>query len=431
MKILYDISVLGWGYPRSDARTGVARVVENVAEQLLLKNCKITFCSDLGIEGVDSSLQYLSGSKALKNTPFSKPHNFEDKLRSYKRKEQVLDRILNKREKNLAEKIARRLQYKALNLKDSILEVNDNLIDRNDVKNADIYHSPFLRIPKQIVKAGKKSVFLTSHDIIALLFPHFVVPLLEKLVKEIVGSITPDTWVLCVSESTRNDLLNYLGPRIDPNKAVVTYLATSDLFYVNRDISQKEKIKAKYNIPEPPYILSVCTLEPRKNLTQVIKAFSNLIRQENIADLNLVLVGGSGWLFEDIFNEIQSAGDIKKRIVVTGYVEDEDLSFIYSNALMFVYPSFYEGFGLPPLEAMKCGTPVITSNTSSLPEVVGDAGIMVSPADLDSLCDAMFTMYTNSNLRKLMIERSIERAKRFSWERCADETIQAYKASIY
>ena len=143
-----------------------------------------------------------------------------------------------------------------------------------------------------------------------------------------------------------------------------------------------------------------------------------------------MLVGTQGWDYNDIFEEIFKHEDIKKRIIITGYIPDEDLAALYSGALAFVYPSFYEGFGLPHLEAMQCGVPVITSNTCSLPEVVGDAGIMVDPTDADALCHSMLEIYNKSSLREAMSLKSIERAKQFSWEKCTQETLAAYKTAL-
>ena len=130
---------------------------------------------------------------------------------------------------------------------------------------------------------------------------------------------------------------------------------------------------------------------------------------------------------ESIFQELEKLGSASKRVVVTGFVPDEDLAPIYSHASMFVYPSLLEGFGLPPLEAMQCEVPVITSNTSSLPEVVGDAGIMVSPMDADALCQAMAMLFQDRQLRDRLAARARDRAATFSWARCAAETVAAYR----
>ena len=221
-----------------------------------------------------------------------------------------------------------------------------------------------------------------------------------------------------------------MGNKINPGKVIVTELAASEMFYKSSDKEYNKYIQHKYSIPNLPYILSLCTLEPRKNILTAIRSFAKMIEQEHIADLNLVLVGTKGWNFDQIFEEIDNSKKLKNRIIITGFIPDQDLAAIYSDALFFVYPSFYEGFGLPPLEAMRCGIPVITSNTSSLPEVVGNAGIMIEPTDEDALSAAMLAIYQNSELRKSLTEKSLFRASQFSWAKCAQETINAYSQSL-
>lgn len=329
----------------------------------------------------------------------------------------------------------KRLQLRVYLKQLLLVEQIYSLLHKNALINpkhvhADIFHSPFSPLPDRRNSNTFKNLFLTCYDLIPVLFPHyFEQPLINQMVATY-NSITPQTWVLCISQSTRNDLLNYLGNKVNPQQVLVTELAASDIFYQSTDQKSNRKVREKHSIPDAPYILSLCTLEPRKNIEQVVRAFVKLNAEQNINDLHLVLVGTKGWYFDKIFAEISSNAVLRKRIIITGYVADENLAAIYSDALFFVYPSFYEGFGLPPLEAMKCGVPVITSNTSSLPEVVGDAGIMISPASLDDLCHAMLTIYRNPSIQQQMQKKSLERAGLFSWERCGNETVNAYTASL-
>ncbi len=198
---------------------------------------------------------------------------------------------------------------------------------------------------------------------------------------------------------------------------------------LSREQSEKNsQYLKKYNIPtESKHLLSVSTLEPRKNIERTIRAFLTLIQQEHINDLNLVLVGTKGWQFDGIFEEIKSNPALKKRIITTGFVTDEDLAALYSSAIGFVYPSIYEGFGLPPLEAMQCGTPVISSTKSSIPEVVGDAGILVEPTDETAISAAMLNFYQNENLRNELSKKALLQAAKFSWQRFTDEHIRIYQ----
>jgi glycosyltransferase involved in cell wall biosynthesis len=157
----------------------------------------------------------------------------------------------------------------------------------------------------------------------------------------------------------------------------------------------------------------------------LIQAFHNLKNKERLPH-KLVIAGKKGWLYREIFKTVDTlglAGDVK----FTGHVPWEDLPFLYNLAEIFVYPSFYEGFGLPPVESMACGCPVITSNTSSLPEVVGDAGILIDPRDKEGLSKAIHETITDDDLRRRMRTKGLQRAKRFSWERCARETLKVYE----
>ena len=243
--------------------------------------------------------------------------------------------------------------------------------------------------------------------------------------KQILESINKETWVICISHSTKNDLLEYKND-IDPEKIIVTHLAASENFYRCVDRGKIASVRRKYKIPEGNYVLSLCTLEPRKNLDTLVKAFAQLVQQEGISDLSLVLAGGKGWDFEQIFQAIKESDHVKQKIFTTGFVPSEDLAPLYSGAMMFVYPSFYEGFGLPPLEAMQCGVPVITSNTSSLPEVVADAGIMVAPVDQDGLSEAMLKLYSCGELRNTLRQKALDHSRSFSWQKCASETAALY-----
>jgi glycosyltransferase involved in cell wall biosynthesis len=171
----------------------------------------------------------------------------------------------------------------------------------------------------------------------------------------------------------------------------------------------------------------VSSNDRRKNLPHLVRSFSKFVLQEKPPDLSLVLTGNSthGRFTVD---ELNIEGAVKKRVFVTDrHIDDEDLSAIYSHSLCFFFMSLYEGFGLPVLEAMQCGTPVVTSNTTSLPEVVGDAGITVSPTDEDALCAAMNEIYHDTELRDRYSEAGLERAKQFSWQRCAEEYASIFK----
>jgi len=429
MKILYDISVLGIGMSDAAARTGIYRVVQTVAEHLVLrKDCQVQFCSMQPFH--QSSLKYLQQKKEFSDVSFSRPYSL--KANATTRRFELIDQVL-KTPMPFTKKVSTKFQIRSLWMKEIIYDLlnkEDFLVNPRDLAHADIFHFNFSPIPKYITKTKKRGIFLTKFDLIPVLYPHFSIEPIRKIFKDILDSINRDTWVLCISNATRNDLLNYKGNAVDPDKVLVTELAASDEFYRSTDKELNRQVREIYGIPETPYILSLCTLEPRKNIDQTIRAFAKIVQQENISDLNLVLVGAKGWMFDKIFEQIEASERVRKRIIITGYVANNHLAALYSDALFFVYPTLYEGFGLPPLEAMQCGTPVITSNTSSLPEVVGNAGIMVSPTDMDALCHAMLSIYKNPSLREQMMQRSLDRAKHFTWEKCMQATVNAYRASL-
>jgi glycosyltransferase involved in cell wall biosynthesis len=176
------------------------------------------------------------------------------------------------------------------------------------------------------------------------------------------------------------------------------------------------------------FILFIGTIEPRKNVGRLAEAFADLVMSapRETADLHLVIAGGIGWMFDAILARIQDL-PMRDRIHLPGYVPEEEKPLWYNAATCFCYPSLYEGFGLPPLEAMACGVPVIASDVSSLPEVVGDAGIMVPPTDTDALTDALHRVLFDAALRAELAQRGLARASRFSWAEAARQTVATYR----
>jgi glycosyltransferase involved in cell wall biosynthesis len=247
-------------------------------------------------------------------------------------------------------------------------------------------------------------------------------------VKKALNSISPSDFAICISQSTKNDFCSRF--KFDPSRVFVIPLAASRSFSPCRDLQLICDVKKKYKIPPVPYLLSVGTLEPRKNIKQLLISFQQIIAQEKTRDLNLVLVGAGSNFYYQLLERFNFSHDLKKRIIITGYIPDQDLAPLYSGALAFVYLSLYEGFGLPPLEAMQCGVPVITSNVSSLPEVVGDAGIMVSPHDTDAICHNILKIHDSSSFRQHLTEKSLKQAQKFSWKKHFKQTMNAYESVI-
>ena len=415
VKVLFDISVLGLGYFSQRGRTGIYRAVEALAGQLHQhKEIELDFSAIRSTVTLSKAACYLEDSCS----PFCGVRLVEPC--------QAAGRCLARLNRTLLHAplpLALHSVLAGLDRLERLFLPGQALPHPVSMNSYDIFHSTFYPLPPASPKGPRR--LLTVYDLIPLLFPEYTRKNEQQAVRASLNSIGPEDLVIAISEATKNDLCTFTG--IAPERVFVTRLAASGRFFPQPDAKLQEAVRARHHIPDGPYLLSLGTLEPRKNIPAVIRSFAKLVRQEHLHDLNLVLVGTKGWLYSEIFEQIETMKDLRERIIVTGYVDDADLAPLYSGASMFIYPSLYEGFGLPPLEAMQCGIPVITSNTSSLPEVVGDAGLLVDPRDEDALCQAIFDIYRKPSLAAELAARSCARAARFSWNRCADETVAAYR----
>jgi glycosyltransferase involved in cell wall biosynthesis len=289
---------------------------------------------------------------------------------------------------------------------------------KNELNELDIIHNPY-QLPT--VFNFKQKYIISVLDLIQILFPKEIkksVYISQKIMLS--KSIKSADKIISISHHTKQDIIKHF--KIPENKIKVIHLAANENYKLLKE-NEINKIKQNYNL-NYSFILYVGTLEPRKNIPTLLKALYKL-KKQNIKH-KLVITGKKGWKYKSIFETIERL-NLQKDVIFTGYVPDEDLPALYNAADLFVYPSLYEGFGLPPLEAMQCGTPVITSNTSSLPEVVGDAGIMVNPYDVDELANKMYEVLTNGGLREELSKKGLERAKLFSWKKCAEEHLKVYE----
>jgi glycosyltransferase involved in cell wall biosynthesis len=427
IQVAYDISVLGQGYNNPKARTGIYRVVESLFLELVRRS-DIDLHS-LALNNLSNIWDITNAQLYLIDRPPILPYHPHYSSRLHL---EPIYRNLARIQKSL---IALSLQKAPWLYKPSIalqipvkLFSKLDIVDRFSPSEFPIYHSPFYGFPNREV-TGDLARVLTIYDLLPILSPENFTETIKNKFQRIVNSIDLDhDWITCISEHTKQDFCNYTG--MNPDRVFVTHLAAAEHFHPVLDSQIITDTLQKYRIPATPYLLSLCTLEPRKNLSFLIRCFTKIILDNQTLDLNLVLVGVSGWKNNDIFQAARENPILRSRILFTGYIPDEDLSAIYSGATAFVYPSLYEGFGLPPLEAMQCGTPVITSNTSSLPEVVGDAGIQIDPKDEDALCQAIIELLNNSELRKTLSKKGIDRSRKFSWSKCADETLKVYRTAI-
>ena len=426
MKVGYEISVLGKGLWDERSRAGIHRVVEN--QYAVLANR-----ADLNVEPVCmdprqlvASEAYVEGHEALYDESVRSILTEEDAamVRVHSR----LKRDASRLKRSLAEafSLQKYLERKCLKSRLRASPMPQCILDLSQLERLDVYHSPHLPLQSEVLNQKRLAPFFTAHDFIILKHPEFFKGSNQEALSQYLAKLSGREWVCCVSESTRADLLE-INPHVDSSRVFVTPLAAADHFYPCDDRQKLIHARERYGLPEGSYFLSLCTIEPRKNILGVLRAFVALASSGECPDVSLVLVGGLGWDYAQILDEIEGAKALKERIIMTGFVPDTELATIYSNALAFVYMSFYEGFGLPPLEAMQCGVPVVTSNNSSLPEVVGDAGCMLDANANDELCQVMIELYKNDSLRARHSEKSLARAAQFSWERSVQQTVDAYK----
>lgn len=272
----------------------------------------------------------------------------------------------------------------------------------------------------------KKPFIITVHDIIRYLDVRRYVPLIQKLSKHGTfwlhrdyAGIRKACRIIVPSNHTRMDLVNYLG--LPEEKITVVYHGIDKVFRPRRGSRPCDE----------PYILYVGTEQPRKNLVTLLKAFKMLKRDPSFNDLRLVKVGNAG---SKIFrkytlNAIREL-DLEDDVILTGWVREEELVSFYSQAELLAFPSLYEGFGWPPLEAMACSCPVVSSNRTSMPEILGNAALFVEPCDVEAWRDAMFQVITNEGLRSRLIELGRRRASAFTWEKCTQRTLEVYRDVI-
>ena len=264
---------------------------------------------------------------------------------------------------------------------------------------------------------------ITVHDLAFLRWPHFLTETHAAYYSQIDKAVQHARHIIVPSESTKNDVVGQLGA--SPQKISIIYEAAAPHYCPLSQERCRAAMQAKYGIPEE-YIFFVSTIEPRKNIEGLIEAYHHLRKYYNIEDTGLVLAGNPGWLYEEIYRKVEQL-DLGKSTFFLGRVPDEDLHQLFVGARCHVHPAFYEGFGLSPLEAMACGTPTVVSNTSSMPEVVGDAGLIVDPTDREEIAVAMHRLLTEEELHQELSQKGLQRASVFSWSRAAMETLDVYR----
>lgn len=282
----------------------------------------------------------------------------------------------------------------------------------------DLLHSPDFIPPID----GRFRSVITVHDLAFVRYPQFLTEASRRYYAgQIDAAVQRADAIIAVSEATRDDLIDLLSVPLE--KIAVIYEAASEQFRPPAQ-GEVERLRRKHDLPEP-YILFVSTVEPRKNVEGLLRAYDRLQAELPEPPL-LVIVGGKGWLYDETLALYEQLG-LGERVRWLGNVPYQDLPAFYAGAAVFCLPSFYEGFGLPPLEAMACGAPVVVSDRASLPEVVGEAGLYVDPVDPDSIADALHRVLTDNALAASLRQRGLERAEEFSWCKAAAATLSVYE----
>jgi glycosyltransferase involved in cell wall biosynthesis len=283
--------------------------------------------------------------------------------------------------------------------------------------NLDVLHSPDFIPPSHT----RYPSVITVHDLAFLLYPGFLTPQSARYYGQVDGAARRAHHIIAVSRSTKRDVIRLLG--VPDDKVTVIYEAAHPIFRQLDHAEARRHVAAKYGITDD-FVLFVSTIEPRKNLSTLLKAFRRMLDVYHM-QVTLAVAGQWGWLTEQV-NETVTDLRLGDCVRFLGAVPQEELLYLYNAAQVFALPSLYEGFGLPPLEAMACGTPIVVSNTSSLPEVVGDAGQLVDPNDVEAWSVALWRVLSDGEMRQEMCEKGLRRAASFSWQRAARETLSVY-----
>lgn len=408
INVLYDATVVCNILKKNSSRSGIFFVAYNVLLEFLKREeFNIYLYADDGgkLEYLIKNYPEFSNCKIYKYSLIQDLYNYVSykKLESRDKSKNFLIRMFFSLLTSLLKKINKVLNKYFFRL-----------------QGIDVYFSPMKAVPDFIEKNKSIKKYIILHDAIPLI-NDYRQNANHKWYYNLINSINSDDKYFANSLCTKQDFIEYV-PKIKAENITVIPLSAGKNYTKILDTNYINQVKNKYGIPlNKKYIFSLCNLDPRKNLIFSIKNFLKFIEKNNLENFVFVLGGSYFKDFENILNEnIENLGEKKDKILRIGYVDDEDMSALYSGAEMFLFPSLYEGFGIPVLEAMKCGLPVICSNTTSLPEVIGDCGITINPYSDLEMQSAMEKMYFDRDFKEKCIAKGLERAKLFTWEKCVD-----------
>ena len=420
-KVILDIAFLGHAHVARTARRGVERVVGHLFDGLLSADeCALSFVATAHLAGAYDFLQArgLNANARLHFNPAQLPRSRAGLKIARAVKQTQADRSpLARLRRRLQSSVAGYYLRQESSLSPAWLDA------------AEIYHSPHTPFPPAVQAHPRIKKFLTLHDFIPLKNPEYYSSNTRPFMANVLACLTPQNFAFCVSEATRNDTLNF--SRIPPEHVFVTPLAADQsIFYPVTDAAKITTARVRCGIPAGPYFLALSAPDPHKNFPHLIRCFGALVESGELTDTRLVIVGTNPESNPAVRAALAQFPRAKPHIILAGYVPDAELAAVYSGATAFLFPSLAEGFGIPPLEAMQCGTPVIASNTTSIPEVVGDAGLLLPPTEPDAWCQAMLQISRQETLRAELRQKSLERCKLFSWQRFIDETLRGYRQSL-
>ena len=424
MNVVFDLSSQALWHGSKSGMRGIYRVVDSLLPELSkqVNNfiCSSTENSALAGDYLNHKGFEIPFRKTLLHQTISRSAGVANGIHEAN----MADYPMNKR-------LTRKISRKATSETTKLLTHMASASSRFPLDGINIFHQPApFQIP-EFIRAHSRSNFarfMTIYDFIPFSdgHPH---PREALYLQSVFDTLGADDFVICISEYVKNETCERL--KLKPENIFVAPLAASpSLFYPNDSKAIIENIREQFHLGDKPYFLSLCALDPRKNMKLLLEAFGELCAQRTDMEVNLVLAGNAPK--EEIANlkAYAKQSGIANRLLLPGFIPDQDLAALYSGALAFVFPSLAEGFGLPPLEAMQCGTPVICSNMTSLPEVVGHAGILFDPADIDSLCSAMEKLHDEPSTAERYSKTGIARAAEYSWERCAQAHLYAYSQAL-
>lgn len=415
LEVIYDISFLGLGWKYPEGRTGVFNAQHKLLKALSEdRRCKLYLAAP---EFVPFALKFFEDNPlpgVISLPPFQKEqklgHNLEhilfhlENLQTDYKKLKIFHFLFKAFEHYLE---------KQLNKKDNTLQG----LDPQTLKKAHIYHS-VKGIPSAFIRQYPVRIVTTIHDLIPLLTPQLSHPPFLAFFKKLLKSLKPGDAIVTPSDYVKKQIIHHL--KWPENLVFTTPYGISEEFRIPKSVLQKEAVRNYYGIGDAPYFLTVGRQDTRKNLVHLIKAF--LAFEKKRPGCKLVMVGPASDASPSINAFLHESS-----LIYTGFIPEEDLSALYQSATAFIYPSYAEGFGLPVIEAMASGTPVITTALTSLPEVAGPAALYISPDKENDLIDALMTIFDNPSLSHDLKTKGLVQASSFTWENTARETLSIYE----